>query len=473
MRYSINLDCKTNYIGKDGCYPILLRVSLNGKHAYFNIGKRIKDTYYDRANKQLNRSKKGAGSYEKIIALHKQRISDIIDDYDKRGEIISLTELKRVYRKLTEGESSSSFYDYVQSKIAWEKQHTKIKKQTFKYYEGNLEKLKKYRKKLSFYDINEQFLNEYKLYLTKTLKQKDNTIYHAMGFIKKYTLQLVKDGLLNKNPLYKYEVGSPYEVDLLYLEPDELITLHNLYDSKKLLDVVKEKKSKYAKDFNIGVKYQAVLRYFLLSCYTGLRHSDIKTLTRDNIVGQEIVKKVVKGREGKQKTVRIPIIESASSLLEFNGNSELIFDSPVMEIPQTNKYLKDIMEKANINKDITFHKARYTFAINSLILGMSIVVVSDILGHSDLTVTQRYAKVVDTLKKSEMSKWDNFRTSTSEQERIILKCKNCNTTLLEVEIGVINQKHISCKCVNCNTVTKHQLSSIKPSNLHTQLSKAI
>ena len=133
----------------------------------------------------------------------------------------------------------------------------------------------------------------------------------------------------------------------------------------------------------------------------------------------------------------------------------LLFENPVMEDSQTNKYLLEIMKIANIKKHITFHKARYTFAINSLILGVNIVVVSDILGHSELTTTQRYAKVVDTLRNQEMAKWDNFWPKDAASNIIEISCSNCNHLMLRTEQGVINQKRISCLCPNCSTTNMY------------------
>jgi integrase len=454
MRHTINLDCKT-YASKDGTFPILLRVSLNGEQSYFNIGKRIHADHYDKAKKAIKKGIKGTGSYERIIEIHKTRIRTIIDDLDIKGELASIARVKELYHNETSGTKSRCFYEFVRSQIEWEKEHKKIKKGSFKCIESDLAKLKEYKEKLSIYDITEKLFDDYKAYLTNTKRQKDNTVYRAMCFLRKYTKKLYELGKIARDPFANYKVGSPYEVELVYLEPEELTALHDLYNSQRLVSIVKSKESKYAKDFNVGAKYQEVLRYFLVACYTGFRHSDIKTLKREHIVGDKIVKKLVKGSEGREKTVRLPILRSLYSLMDMNNPDKLLFENPVMEDSQTNKYLSEIMKIANIKKHITFHKARYTFAINSLILGVNIVVVSDILGHSELTTTQRYAKVVDTLRNQEMAKWDNFWPKDAASNIIEISCSNCNHLMLRTEQGVINQKRISCLCPNCSTTNMY------------------
>ncbi len=449
MRHTINLDCKTHHISKDNSFPLLLRVSLNGEQDYFNTGRRVNAKHYDKKAKKIKKFK-GSSSIENLISIHKQRIQSIIDLFDRKGEILSLSKLKELYYLETNGTKKTCFYEYVKNRIEWEKVHTKTKPNTYKFIEGNLFRLQEYKPKLSIYDLDDKFLDDYKAYLLNTKGYRDNTVYHALCFCRKYVKQLVVDGLINKNPFDKVKVGSPFESELVYLEPEELKILHDLYDSKSLLNFVRKKESKYAVDFNVGEKYQEVLKYFLVACYTGLRHSDIKTLKREHIVGNQIEKKLIKGSVGREKTVRIPIHDSLNSLIDNQNNNGLLFENPVMENSQTNKYLLEIMKIANIDKHITFHKARYTFGIISLILGVSIDIVSDVLGHSELSTTQRYAKVVDAYRNRQMGKWSNFRSYTIDSNKLILYCSNCNQLLLDSWYGIISQKFINCVCPNCN-----------------------
>ena len=393
MRYTVNLDCKTHHVSKDGTVPILLRVSINGLHDYFNTGRRIKSDHYDKENKSVKSGITGHDSIASFIIRQKGKINDIIDEFEKRNEIATLYKVKELYEQRTGKIKSDSFYEYVEEVIKWEREHSAISEGTLDTYDKEIVKLKKYRAKLTIHDIDKKFLEEYKAYVLGTLGHAKNTAYHAMCFLRKYTKKLFEDGKINPYPFAKFQVGSPFEVDPDYLEPEELTALHNLYESGELLEEIRVAKSKYThyKEFAIGEKFQDVLKYFLVACYTGLRHSDIKTLCRADIKGKFIVKEMQKGREGRKKTVRIPIRKRLFSLLDLNNPSGLLFKNPVMETSQTNKYLKKIITKAKIDKHITFHCSRHSFAIISLLLGIKIEVVSDILGHSELTTTQRYA----------------------------------------------------------------------------------
>ncbi len=453
MRYTVNLDCKTHHIGKKGDFPILLRISINGDHDYFNTGRRIKETQYDKENKIVKPQVNGSVKLIAFIDRQKVIVDGIINDFEKKGEVATLSKVKSIYEQQTGKVKSDSFYDYVEETIKWERLHTSISDGTLDNYVCELKKLQNYRRVLTIHDIDKSFLQQYKSYILKTLKQKDNTAYHAMCFLRKYTKQLHTAGKIMPYPFDNFQVGTPFEATLEYLEPEELTRLHDLYDSKQLLTIVKKYNTKYAHDFKSGLKYQEVLRYFLVACYTGLRHSDIKTLKREHIKSKFIVKTLVKGREGRLKTVRIPIRKRLSSLLNMDNQSKLVFEGAVMEDSQTNRYLKGIMVIAEINKHITFHIARHTFSIISLLLGIKIEVVSDILGHSELTTTQRYARVVDRLREQEMDKWDKLiKEELVDSDQCEIVCPNCENIVFKVAKHVLRLFKIPCACQFCETL---------------------
>ncbi|HRD38495.1 MAG TPA: tyrosine-type recombinase/integrase [Bacteroidia bacterium] len=464
MRYTINLDCKTHHISQDGKIPLLLRVSLNGQHIYINIRKSIKVEYYDKAKKSIKSGISGFTSYNSFIDRQKVRIDEIIKEHENLGSVLSPQRLRELYYKRAGEIKSDSFYDYVENEIKEERKLKEITESAIRNYEKDLVKLKVYRKTLSIHDITKDFLTKYKAYILNDLKQANNTAYHAMCFLRKYTKRLFKEGKIGKYPFDDFIVGKPFEVNPEYLEPNELNRLHDLYSSKELLSIVKNPKSKYAKykSFPIGQKYQEVLRYYLAACYCGLRHSDIKTLKMSELKGGYVVKEMQKGRLKRKKIVRIPLNNRLKSLIDMSGMSGLAFENPVMENSQTNKYLKKIAQIAGINKHLTFHSSRHTFAINSLILGVSIEVISDVLGHSELTTTQRYARIVDTQREQEMKKWDKKEVDCDDKVKII--CPSCENTVMAFEPNTIRMNKINCTCQYCNenfsySITERKISS--------------
>ena len=73
-----------------------------------------------------------------------------------------------------------------------------------------------------------------------------------------------------------------------------------------------------------------------------------------------------------------------------------------------NDYLKLATARAGIDKNITYHTSRHTFATISLSLGIPIEYVRDLLGHSSVQITEIYAKIIASDKKKHMLKWDNL-----------------------------------------------------------------
>ncbi len=412
MNVSINFECRPGYVSKNGTIPLTLRVTLNRKNNYLNLGRKISVDQYDSKLKRIKPGTKGYTQINSFIRRQEVKVDNIIDELERTDQAITFKKIKDVYRGITGKIQTNDFYEYVEGELEREKEETQIKESTLKGYRNQIDILKGFQSKLTVHEIDEEFLGKLKKYLIP--KYAANTQYHVFSFLRKYTLRLHKSGEIKKYPFTNFIVGQPQLVDVTYLEPEEITKLHDLYDSKKLLKHIKKATSKHAQDFHVGARYQSTLQQALVACYCGLRHSDIKTLQKEHIQNGYIVKQMEKDRLGKKKTVRIPMKSRLLSLLNLDGKSDLLFEQPVQENGTTNNYLKEILKIAEIDKHITFHGFRHTFAINSLLLGLKIEVVSDILGHSELTTTQRYARVVDRLREKEMDKWDSFLGSSSK-----------------------------------------------------------
>ena len=138
---------------------------------------------------------------------------------------------------------------------------------------------------------------------------------------------------------------------------------------------------------------------YLFSCFCGLRISDIMLLTWRNIIKDrdtytlEIVMKKTKD------PIYIPLSEQAMKWLPSKrgkGTEDEVFDIPSFNY--VNPSLAEWAEKAGLKKHMTFHTARHTFATMMLTLGADLYTVSKLLGHSDVKVTQVYAKIVNQKK---------------------------------------------------------------------------
>lgn len=147
---------------------------------------------------------------------------------------------------------------------------------------------------------------------------------------------------------------------------------------------------------------------FLFSCYTGLRYSDITKLRWNEIKTNNGKKYIEIVQKKTREVVCVPLTERALKHLPDRENSDpiYVFDVPLQV--RFERHLKQWMESVGINKHITFHCARHTFATTLLSLGADLYTTSKLLGHTNISTTQIYAKIVDKKKEETMALLDNM-----------------------------------------------------------------
>lgn len=146
---------------------------------------------------------------------------------------------------------------------------------------------------------------------------------------------------------------------------------------------------------------KAILPAFLFSCFCGLRLSDVEELTWGRIKTMSDGSKQVDLTQVKTKEkLYLPLSDNALKVMPAKGQakeSDKVFNLPKRCMIQ--KYLRKMIERAGIDKPITFHCARHTFATLDLAYGADLYTVSKLLGHKRVTTTQVYAKIVDESKR--------------------------------------------------------------------------
>jgi len=242
---------------------------------------------------------------------------------------------------------------------------------------------------LKFADLNEMFLEDFKDYLlsTKTRKSDKTTLSQnsAVSYFNKVkaTLkQAYKNGILQTDLNAKVSPIKPEETRREYLTIDELNTLAKT-------------------PFNNELYKRAIL----FSALTGLRVSDIKKMKWSEIEYIKGQGYFINFNHKKTKGVEVyPISEQAYSFTKGTDNpNDMEQEKQVFEnLPYSayhNQKLKEWILEAGINKKITFHNFRHTFATLQLYNGTDIYTVSKMLGHKNLKTTQIYARIVDESKR--------------------------------------------------------------------------
>ena len=256
-------------------------------------------------------------------------------------------------------------------------------------------KEKYHRNDICLAELNYKFILDFESYLSKHQPKDHQKPLHNNGIMKHIerlckmvNIAITMDWLV-KDPFAKYKQHFD-KVERFYLTKEELSAVEN-------------------KKFSIE-RLQTVKDLFLFSCYTGLAYIDTMNLTAGNIVkGIDGNDWLITSRQKTDTDVRIPLLPQAEELIKkYHDHPKAVNYGtlfPVISNQKMNAYLKEIADLCNINKAITFHIARHTFATTvTLSNGVPIESVSKMLGHSKLTTTQIYAKVVESKLADDMAR---------------------------------------------------------------------
>lgn len=256
---------------------------------------------------------------------------------------------------------------------------------TQKQYRNVLKKLKEYGgATVLFKEVDRRWAQGFKRYLLTQLTPNTARIYFAM--FKAALNRAVQDEIIPDNPAQHVTgIKKTNGKKIPYLSIEEL----------KVLAAAE-------------CPHPEVKQAFIFCCYTGLRYSDVETLTWDDIIGNQIEFNQTKTREAGY----IPINRQVHSILEGRKREGLVFDLPTNAY--SNMILKTWAENAGLKKwirkidpdtneviqaGLTYHVSRHTFAVMSLNSGTDIYTLKELLGHQSLESTEVYANVVNKTKE--------------------------------------------------------------------------
>ena len=251
--------------------------------------------------------------------------------------------------------------------------------QKFKYVEKHLREfiaMKHNGEDIPLKYLTCKFLDDFEYYLKTIKKQKQVTINKTFQRLRTPIKHAITEGHLKADPFILYKNRKVRKL-VLFLNTEELRRME-MYD------------------FNKPV-HQLVQDLFVFCCYTGLPYLEMATLQAENLVcgfdGQLWIE-ILREKTGKKLTV--PLLAKANLLIEKykDINRETIF--PSISNQRFNLYLKEMANEILISKRITHHTARKTFASTVLLYNdVPMEIVSELLGHSSIVITQEsYGKVV-------------------------------------------------------------------------------
>ena len=262
-------------------------------------------------------------------------------------------------------------------------------------YTTSMNWVRKFDNKTALKNIDKRWVQRYLKFLSitpgkygKILNQ--NTIHEYLIYIANVLNNAVREGLITSNPTKSLNVADrpkKYESKREFLTAEEI---------KKLMDVPSPE------------KYNNIRSAFLFSCFSGLRYSDIQQLKWEHIKEYKEGVVIEKKLQKTQNMLNLPLSKRAISFLpERKGDKEMVFKLP-KSMATVEMYIKLWSEFAKIDKHVTFHTARHTFAVSILTCGGDIYTLSKLLGHKKITTTQIYADILEETKKNTMNLLDTI-----------------------------------------------------------------
>ncbi|AMR32527.1 integrase [Mucilaginibacter sp. PAMC 26640] len=383
---------KTTQAGKS---PIYARITVNGKRIEISVKRSIEENNWN-ATKGMAK-----GSREEMIKLNKyldQFKAGIIDSYQQlllQKKFITAELLKE---KVTGGDQADltlcKLIDYHNTDQAQVLEPGTMKNYytTQKYVKEFLkERFKTSDKYLS--ELTYKFITDFEYYLRNRKPEKGQKALQTNGVMKhlerfcKMVNLAVRLEWIERNPFHAYQLKFE-KVERDYLTKEELARIED-------------------KHFHI-VRLQVVKDLFVFSCYTGLAYIDVFNLTPANLIEKSGKLWIMTNRQKTNEPVRVPLLPKALAIVEkYKGHPQSLAEGkvlPTLSNQKLNSYLKEIADMCDITKPLTFHIARHTFATTvTLTNGVPIETVSKLLGHSKLSTTQIYAKVVESKISDDMA----------------------------------------------------------------------
>ncbi len=373
-------------VNAQGLAPIFQRITINGRRLDNSTGKFVDPDKWHSEMSKMRGTSEEARSINGHLENLKSKILNVEKNLIKKDIPVNFESFKNEFIGRKEHERLL---------IPIFKEHNRKIKElvgleyaagTLERYETSLKHTKDFLSwKYNLTDINIEkidhaFITEYEFYLRSERKCANNTAVKYIKNFHKIINQCMANGWLNKDPFSNYK-AKVKDVVRVCLTEEEIQTIIN-------------------KDFKIE-RVAMVRDIFVFSCFTGLAYIDVKQLTKNNIsLGIDGDKWIFKNRQKTDTTSKIPLLPMAQEIINKYENHPICINEdrllPILSNQKMNAYLKEIADLCEINKDLTFHIARHTFATTiTLSNGVPLETVSKMLGHTSLKTTQHYAKILD------------------------------------------------------------------------------
>ncbi|MEI6750536.1 MAG: site-specific integrase [Bacteroidales bacterium] len=392
--FSVLFYIKRAKLHRDGKSPIYARITINGERAEFVLQASIEESLWDNKHGKAKGMTKTAKELNSFLGTVRINIVVKKRELEENGEKVTAMQLRSAYNGL-DIESKTILGIFKEHNVMVEGLINKDfapgtverYKTCYKHVEDFI-KLNYNRSDMNLPEINQMFISKFDYYLKTERKCCHNSATKYLKNFKKIVRIALSNGWMKKDPFINIKFHLD-DVDMAYLDEAELKALIN-------------------KRFKIA-RMEQVKDVYLFCCFTGLAFVDVFSLKAGDIIMKDSQQWIKKQRQKTKNWCHIPLLETASKILDKYKNSPECLKAgkllPVLSNQKMNAYLKEIADILEINKNLSTHTARHTFATTvTLANHISMEVVSKMLGHSSINMTKKYARVVDDLIQKDMQK---------------------------------------------------------------------
>jgi len=382
--FSISFHLRKDKVDEKNTAPIYMRVTINGERIEIAVNRRC---YLD---KWLDGRPFGTSNEVKRLVRYldsmKNRIYEINRDFIDRKEQVTAEKIKARFNN--QDDASKSLVEVFKHHNSQVKEliGKDFSPATYKRYETTLAHVKNFLRHtyksddIFLRDIKYDFITSFDFYLKTVRNCSHNSALKYLKNFRKVIFLSLKNDWLSKDPFMRFS-SKLQQVERGFLTADELSTI----EKKRIL----------------MPRIEKVRDAFVFACYTGLAYVDVSKLTHEHIIpGIDGMKWIFINRTKTNTKQRIPLLPKAEEILrKYTDLSDEKPKGPIfpdISNQKMNAYLKEVADMCGIDKNLTFHIARHTFATTvTLTNGVPIESVSAMLGHKSIRTTQIYSKVVE------------------------------------------------------------------------------
>ncbi len=393
MKLNILFILSKSKLNKKGKCPIKCRLTYNKKRMHFATGSYMNPSNW-KSKQQLVEPPEPDNQYINTqLSLIRQNLNQAFLFLQVKGSSFTVLDIYKQYKGETPKdevgvmEAYRLHSDRIKKLIGIE-----IKEVTYqKYLESGVHLQDFIRHKFKTKDIHlkalrSSFLEQYEYFLKTERNLAQSTLNKAIQRFRKVIKYAISEDYLNKDPflLFKYKTVRK---EVIFLTVDELQKLENHHFKIARIEKVKD--------------------LFIFCCYTGLAYKEMASIKKKDIVKEFDDNLWLKIKRSKtNKLYKVPLLPKALEILEKYNEEDSVFVFTNISNQRFNAYLKEIADVVGIEKNLTHHIARKTFASTVLLYNdVPMEIVSELLGHSSIKITEAsYGKIVQKKVSEEMKR---------------------------------------------------------------------